>query len=91
MIREAVQSSNLASLGYDAEARKLEVAFRPDRTGYAAVWEYDDVPPEMEHRLLSAESIGREFAIIRYNFASRRVATITPDGVEHRAEVTSHE
>ena len=54
MKRLPVESSSLASVGYDATSRVLEVEFR-----HGAVYRYRDVPPETSAALLSAESKGR--------------------------------
>ncbi|MBD5634058.1 MAG: KTSC domain-containing protein [Candidatus Eremiobacteraeota bacterium] len=89
MKRDPVVSSNLASLGYDADARILEVAFHPGRSGESGVWQYRDVGPALFEELRTAPSIGRTFSIIRSRHRGLRVATITPDGVEHRSEDAS--
>lgn len=57
MERQPVQSSNLASIGYDPEARKLHVEFRS-----GAVYEYDHVAPEEHSMLMNAPSVGSHFA-----------------------------
>jgi hypothetical protein len=54
MERQLVQSSNVYSVGYDAEKRRLEVEFVN-----GGVYEYLDVPPEKHEALLAAESKGR--------------------------------
>jgi lysyl-tRNA synthetase class 2 len=51
---EAVESSVLLSVGYDAERRILKVRFRNGR-----VYAYLDVPPHVHRQLLAAESLGR--------------------------------
>lgn len=57
MDRIPVVSSNLATIGYDAEHRLLEVEFKN-----GAVWRYADVPPEEHEALMTAPSVGRYFA-----------------------------
>jgi len=53
MDREAVLSSNLASVGYDPASETLEVEFNNGR-----VYEYYNVPQFMHERLMEAPSIG---------------------------------
>lgn len=57
MERQAVSSSSIASVGYNAEAETLEVEF--SRTG--AVYEYYNVPAFMYERLMEAPSVGTFF------------------------------
>lgn len=66
--RVPVTSSNLASVGYDPEARVLEVEFRG-----GAVWRYLDVPPEEHAALMAAESKGARFHTIKRRFAGVQV------------------
>jgi hypothetical protein len=54
MQRAPVQSSNIASVGYDEEQRILEIVFHGGR-----VYHYLEVPPERVLSLLRAESKGR--------------------------------
>lgn len=54
MEREAVSSSNLASVGYDSNSETLEVEFL--KTG--KVYEYYNVPQFMYDRLMAAPSVG---------------------------------
>lgn len=56
MIRVPVQSSDLASVGYDPVTRILEVEFV--KTG---VYSYLSVPPEVYAELMAAPSKGRYF------------------------------
>lgn len=53
MERELVSSSNLASVGYDADSETLEVEF----TG-GSVYQYFNVPTFMHERMMAADSIG---------------------------------
>lgn len=57
MQRKSVQSSQIASIGYDPATKKLEIEF--NRSG--AIYLYDDVPKEVHDRLITAESIGKAF------------------------------
>lgn len=56
MEREPVNSSNVASIGYDPGSETLEVEFK--NTG---VYQYLNVPQFMWERLMQADSIGRFF------------------------------
>ena len=50
----SVESSMIHAVGYDPEARTLEVAFNSGR-----IYCYEDVPPEEYEGLMAAESKGR--------------------------------
>jgi len=54
MIREYVQSSNIASIGYDASTETLEVEFL---TG--SVYQYYGISEELYCGLMNADSKGR--------------------------------
>ena len=56
MVRQAVQSSSIASVGYDPVSRTLEVEFH---NGH--VYRYDDVPPDIADGLRQATSLGTYF------------------------------
>lgn len=56
MKREPVQSSALASIGYDAETRTLEVEFSS-----GTVYRYFRVPATVAEGLCKAQSRGRYF------------------------------
>jgi hypothetical protein len=56
MERTPVESAVLKSVGYDATHRTLDVELRS-----GAVYRYFDVPPDVHHRLLAAESRGRAY------------------------------
>lgn len=53
----AVQSSNIAEIGYDASRRELRVVFKSGSTH-----DYSGVAPDRYAGLMSAESHGRYFA-----------------------------
>lgn len=53
MERSEVTSSNVEEVGYDAEARTLEVMFRG-----GAVYQYHGVPEDVYLGLLDAPSVG---------------------------------
>lgn len=54
MERQAVSSSNLASVGYNPDSETLEIEFL--KTG--KVYEYYNVPQFMFDRLMQAPSVG---------------------------------
>lgn len=57
MERQAVSSSNLASVGYDPSSETLEVEF----VSSGKVYEYYNVPQFMYERLMEAGSHGQFF------------------------------
>ena len=52
-----VKSSNVKSVGYDTESKKLRVEF-----SNGTMYEYTDVAPHVHAEMLSAESAGSYFA-----------------------------
>ena len=56
MKRQSVESSNLASVGYDAENEILEIEFN-----HGGVYQYFDVPENVYEELMSASSHGQYF------------------------------
>ena len=73
--RVPVESSVIAAVGYDAEARALDIEFR---SGTAR--RYLDVPPEIHRALLGAASKGRFYnANIRHRFKSEKLAPAGKD------------
>lgn len=54
MDRQEVDSSNLHSVGYDADRKLLEIQFNGGE-----VYEYYQVPPETYESLMKADSKGR--------------------------------
>lgn len=56
MNRESVQSSMIASLGYDENTSILEVEFNS-----GAVWQYYDVPESVYYDMMNSGSIGKYF------------------------------
>ena len=57
MERQSVSSSNLASVGYDADNEILEVEFNN-----GGVYQYFDVPAEIYEDLMNAPSHGQYFS-----------------------------
>lgn len=69
MERQPVSSSNLASVGYDAESETLEVEFNNGN-----IYQYYNVPQLMFESLMQAPSVGSFFnANIRNAFACSKV------------------
>lgn len=68
MTTKIVDSSNLHSVGYDPEARKLQITFKAKGSNSKAMpaipqrtYEYADVPPEVHEDLMAADSHGNHF------------------------------
>lgn len=57
MNRQSVESSNLASIGYDSENEILEVEFN-----HGGVYQYFDVPENVFDELMNADSHGFYFS-----------------------------
>jgi hypothetical protein len=57
MNRESVSSSNLASVGYDAENEILEIEFK-----HGGIYQYYGVPKSEHEALMNADSHGKYFA-----------------------------
>jgi hypothetical protein len=72
--RQAVDSTNLASAGYDHDARVLEIEFKS-----GAVYRYLAVPPAVFEELMRAASKGRFFSReIRGKYEFQRVREARP-------------
>jgi hypothetical protein len=54
MERQAVKSSNIKSVGYDAEAQALEVEFNN-----GSLFQYEGVEPREYVAMLNSESVGK--------------------------------
>jgi hypothetical protein len=69
MQRISVDSSSIATIGYDPEQRIMELEFRQTRE----VYQYFDVPPEEHEAFMQAESKGtylnKEFKLRGYRYA----------------------
>lgn len=64
-----VVSSNLKSVAYDAESRKMQVAFTNGKT-----WEYVDVSPGHHEALVAAHSVGKHYSqFIKGKFEGKEV------------------
>jgi hypothetical protein len=70
MNRVQVQSSNLKSVGYDADTKTLEVEFHD-----GSLYQYYSVPAVVHRDLLNASSIGQYFSyFIKTTYRSRKVS-----------------
>ena len=56
MDMKAVESSNIAAIGYDAEDKRLRVTFKS-----GATYDYLNVEPETHDALIGADSVGSAF------------------------------
>lgn len=73
MIRAPVESSNIASIGYDPASQVLEVQFKSGGKP-GSIYRYADVPADEHAALMAAESPGSHFARnIRGAYKSTRV------------------
>ena len=69
MERKKVSSSQVRSIGYDANAQTLEVELTD-----GAIWQYSRVPSETHRRLMAAPSIVSYYrANIEEEYSRRRV------------------
>lgn len=57
MKRQSVESSNLASVGYDKDNELLEIEFK-----HGGIYQYFGVPIEVYKELMNADSHGKYFA-----------------------------
>lgn len=79
MTRTPVQSSHVAAIAYDPHTQVLEVEFKPDRSGRAAVWQYVPVAPQVAEQMLTpGNSVGHILhESVRKN-ASVQAVNVTP-------------
>jgi hypothetical protein len=69
MLRVNVASSNISSIGYDADTQTLEIEFLSGR-----IYEYYNVPNDTYDELMNASSIGSYFSKnIRNIFPTQQV------------------
>lgn len=69
MDRQSVSSSNLRSVGYDADTQTLELEFRS-----GSVYQYDGVPENVHSGLMQAASKGSYLnQHIRYQYHYQRI------------------
>jgi hypothetical protein len=70
MDREFVDSSMIASIGYDQSSGTVEVEFRSS----GQVWQYYDVPESIYNDVRAAGSLGKTFnTLIKTHFREARV------------------
>lgn len=69
-----MDSSNIASVGYDALTRTLEVEFKGRNGSPGAVYQYEGVPPDLPPRMMAAPSVGAFLnQLVKPVFKSSRV------------------
>jgi len=69
MKRDHVDSSNLASIGYDPSNQILEIEFN-----HGGIYQYSDVPLEVYNEIMEADSHGKYFAKnIKNNYEFKRM------------------
>lgn len=69
MERQTVDSSNLASIGYDSNSLILEIEFN-----HGGVYQYFDVPENVYEELMNADSHGVYFsANIRNDYQYKKI------------------
>ena len=69
MIRDAVSSSNIVSIGYDANSETLEVEFKN-----GSIYQYFNVPLNLNEQLIASPSKGQFLNLyIRNDYPFSRV------------------
>lgn len=85
MNRLPVESSNIASVGYDSDTRTLEVEFRGGKTKPSRIYQYYDVPFYVYNDLLNGgfTSTGRYFneAIVKGGYKYQEVKDEPPNPI----------
>lgn len=70
MDRQYVESSMIASIGYDPNTATLEIEFKSN----GAIWQYYEFPESAFYEFLSAGSVGKFFLNqIKGNYSENRV------------------
>jgi hypothetical protein len=70
MDRDTVDSSMIASIGYDQSSGTVEIEFRSN----GQVWQYYDVPEITYNEIRMAGSLGKSFyAMIKNQFKEARI------------------
>jgi hypothetical protein len=70
MDRDPVDSSMIASIGYDQPSSTMEIEFRSD----GQVWQYFDVPEITYNEIRAAGSLGKAFhVLVKHQFRESRV------------------
>jgi KTSC domain-containing protein len=57
MEHKPVKSSNIESIGYHPETKRMSVRFK----GSGGTYSYADVPKDVYDKLMGAESVGKHF------------------------------
>ena len=83
MTRQLVESSNVAEVGYDPETFRLEVKFKPNPAGHAAVWSYAPVMRAEYDAMIHGASVGRVLALLKRNPGiTQKLVAEDRDGIE---------
>jgi hypothetical protein len=83
IVREAVESSNVAAIGYDEKLGVLEVVFKPGRKGLSPVYRYAPVLlDEYQAMKVPGASVGRCIHALKTNprVTATRMADAQLDG-----------
>ena len=81
MERKPVVSSQIVSVGYDAEKQVLQIEFKTRGDWPPSVYEYLDVPAQIHTDLMQAESAGKYFGIaIRGKFDFKKLPPEKAEG-----------
>lgn len=68
MERHKVTSSNVAAIAYDEVEQILEVEFKPNRNGIAAIWQYSPVHVSTYELMLDeSTSIGKLISVMKHD------------------------
>jgi hypothetical protein len=76
MTRKTVNSSAIASIGYDMEKHQLEIKFRENSSGSGGgVYKYFGVPPYVYYEFIQSDSLGSYYnsVIKKEGYTSTRV------------------
>lgn len=67
MTRTPVQSSNIASIGYDEATQTLEVEFKGRSSTPNTLYKYEGVPKETHDKLMASHDVGKMFTSLVRN------------------------
>ncbi len=85
MDRVLIESSNIASVGYDSDTRTLEVEFRGSKNKKSRIYQYFDIPFYIYNDLLNGgfTSAGRYFreAVVKGGYKYKEVKDEPPDPI----------
>ncbi|MBI1183253.1 KTSC domain-containing protein [bacterium] len=71
MDRQFIESTMIASVGYDVNTATLEIEFKSN----GAIWQYYDFPESLFYEFIGSDSIGKFFlAHIKGQYSENQVA-----------------